>query len=209
MKLRNLCDPIKTEWAKRMRTRPTRAESALWRQLRRERLGVKFRRQAIIRGWIADFWCPSLRLIIEADGSSHVAVKDAKMDKSLAKLGIKTLRFRNEEILCNTCEVVDIIFSEIVRLAKNPHNSQYFPQCSKPRKLLTVKPIETKTAQYQQIHKCGDDGGYLSFVSRSKYSSKEVVAAVALIATCKGLPWTITPSEVIQYLESKKLGENS
>jgi len=54
-----------------LRNKQTPQEIILWSRLRREQLGSKFRRQHSIGGYIADFYCPSKKLVIEIDGSQH------------------------------------------------------------------------------------------------------------------------------------------
>ena len=50
----------------------TDAERKLWHLLRRKQLaGFRFRRQAPIGPYIADFFCPQTKLIIELDGAPH------------------------------------------------------------------------------------------------------------------------------------------
>ena len=58
--------------AKTMRRVMTDAELKLWNELRAHRLmGLSFRRQVPIAGYIVDFACSSKRLIVELDGSQH------------------------------------------------------------------------------------------------------------------------------------------
>ena len=61
-------------WAKQLRANPAAGEAALWSRLRASRMGFRFRRQAILRGWIADFWCPAKRLVVEVDGC-HIGTR--------------------------------------------------------------------------------------------------------------------------------------
>src|SRR5271163_1945670 len=62
--------PEKVRRARMFRQAPTSAEALLWEGLRRRFVaGLRFRRQHIIAGYVVDFYCPSLRLAIEVDGS--------------------------------------------------------------------------------------------------------------------------------------------
>jgi len=54
--------------AEELRKFPTHEEEIIWGYLCRNKLGVKFRRQHPIFLYIADFYCHSLRLVIEIDG---------------------------------------------------------------------------------------------------------------------------------------------
>jgi very-short-patch-repair endonuclease len=106
--------------AKDMRNSPTEPEKRLWRVLSRKQVGVKFRRQAVIPPYIADFLCPELRLIIEVDGDTHDAATDATRDAQLAALGYPVLRFSNGDVIGNLEGVVGVIF-ETVEAARAPH----------------------------------------------------------------------------------------
>ena len=93
---RRHCKPIKKIWAREMRNNPTRSEAELWQLLRKSQLGVKFGRQRIIAGYIADFYCPSLGLAVELDGPLHNWGYDRNRDAVFARLGIVTLRFPSD-----------------------------------------------------------------------------------------------------------------
>ncbi|KKW28602.1 MAG: hypothetical protein UY73_C0041G0002 [Parcubacteria group bacterium GW2011_GWA2_52_8] len=88
-------------------------ESVLWNILRREGIGVKFRRQFSIQNYILDFYSPKAKLAIEIDGDSHfnsqTIIKDRNRDKELKKMGITTLRFTNAEVVKNLEGVFDRI----------------------------------------------------------------------------------------------------
>lgn len=84
-----------------LRRNSTSAEATLWGLLKSRKLdGRKFRRQYSIGNYIADFCCPSEKLIIELDGDPHGAYKkshdDEIRDKYLEDLGFNVLRFENK-----------------------------------------------------------------------------------------------------------------
>jgi very-short-patch-repair endonuclease len=55
-----------------MRPDPTPAEKRLWQKLKNQQIrGQKFRRQMPLGPCIADFYCPSARLVVELDGISY------------------------------------------------------------------------------------------------------------------------------------------
>jgi very-short-patch-repair endonuclease len=68
----------KFQKAKELRRDMTSAEKVLWNELRGNKLGVHFRRQQIIAGFIVDFYCHRAGLVIELDGSVH-RIKVKKM----------------------------------------------------------------------------------------------------------------------------------
>jgi very-short-patch-repair endonuclease len=107
--LRDRCAPAKKSFARKLRHNLTPSEDMLWQRLRGKALEVRIRRQAIIRGWIADFYCPSKGLIIEVDGSIHRSQKalDEYRDKQIFQdLGMRTLRFTNDEVMKNMDDVL-------------------------------------------------------------------------------------------------------
>ena len=82
----------------------TDAEVALWMILRDRRFaGLKFRRQHPIGPYILDFFCPALRLAIEADGGQHYTAEGMASDDERTSFlndgGIEVLRFSNRAIL--------------------------------------------------------------------------------------------------------------
>ncbi len=88
--------------ARRMRRAMTDAELKLWNAIRAHRLmGLGFRRQVPIAGYIADFACPTQHLIVEVDGSQHGnnLVYDAARTRRLEQDGWTVLRFWNDDIL--------------------------------------------------------------------------------------------------------------
>src|ERR1700743_1535197 len=83
--------------AKRMRRSPAFNERLLWKLLRDRRLSdLKFRRQAPIGPYIADFICYAERLIVEADGPLHDPERDAVRDAWLVSQDFRVLRFGND-----------------------------------------------------------------------------------------------------------------
>lgn len=95
-------------------------EQVIWDSIRSKKLGVKFRRQVSIGGFIVDFCCLSLRLIIEIDGAEHftpVGIKnDANRDEILTKGGYTILRFENQEVyarLESVLEEIKIVIEEL------------------------------------------------------------------------------------------------
>ena len=100
---------------KRMRREPTEAERRLWSLLRAGRMaGVKFKRQEQLGDYIVDFVSFSARLIVEADGSQHIASQTDKVrDDWLVSQRFRILRFWNNDILINTDAVAEAIFEAV------------------------------------------------------------------------------------------------
>ena len=92
------------ERAKKLRREMTPAEKILWKELRTNKLnGLHFRRQQIVHGYFADFYCHQHELIVELDGRIHELQKeyDAEREEYLVALGFRIIRFANEDITVN------------------------------------------------------------------------------------------------------------
>ena len=100
-------------YAKENRRNPTEAENVLWGHLRAGELGQPFKRQHIIGEFIADFVCLPAKLIIEVDGKYHQLPEQQASDEErqewLEAKGFTVLRFTNEEVICNTDNVIETI----------------------------------------------------------------------------------------------------
>ncbi len=95
--------------ARQMRRQMTAAETVLWERLRRSGLGVNFRRQQIINGFIADFYCHSAALVVEVDGRTHDPEYDAERDRIFSERGIAVLRVKNQDVCQRTGFVLSAI----------------------------------------------------------------------------------------------------
>ena len=100
---------------KELRNKATPEEILLWSKLKHSQLGFKFRRQHSIGGFIADFYCPAKKLVIEIDGPEHLQKDVVEYDKTrtvfLEGLGIKVIRFSNLNVNTNLGKVVEDIRS--------------------------------------------------------------------------------------------------
>ena len=93
-----------------MRRNPTEPEKRLWRALSNGQLeGHKFRRQAVIDRFIADFLCPQRALIVEVDGDTHDEAKDRLRDDVLGEHGFQVLRVTNHDVMTNLDGVFYVI----------------------------------------------------------------------------------------------------
>ena len=102
--------PRQLGFARAMRSEPTAPERALWAELSGSRLGVGFRRQAVVAGCIVDFVAPSRKLIVEVDGGYHrTAAKrraDARRDRRLERAGYRVLRLPAELVVRRLADAV-------------------------------------------------------------------------------------------------------
>jgi very-short-patch-repair endonuclease len=103
--------------ARTLRTEATGPEKKLWAYLSGAKCGgFKFRRQAVVGPYIADFLCPQKALIIEVDGETHDVMRDAKRDAWLAAHGYQVLRVSNDDVLMQLDRVLDHIFQTVSQL---------------------------------------------------------------------------------------------
>jgi len=124
-------DPRLAAFARSMRTEPTSFENKLWQQLRNSRLnGLKFSRQIVLLGFICDFVCRNLRLVIEVDGDTHDRAKDVDRDYVLGRAGYRVLRFTNAEIGQN----LDGVLAAIMEAAAHrPIRAQLADRLTRPQ----------------------------------------------------------------------------
>lgn len=94
-----------------LRQRQTIEEEILWEELRNNKLGIKFRRQYSVLGYVTDFYCPKYKLAIEVDGSVHKnRIKyDELRKKTMESFGIKTIRFWGSQVRSDMKSVLGII----------------------------------------------------------------------------------------------------
>ena len=105
--------------ARSLRKTPTKEENLLWGRLRLKQMeGFKFRRQAPVGNYIADFVCFEKRLVVEVDGGQHAeSVNDKNRDRWFRENGFKVLRFWNNDVLDNAEGVLEVIRGELLSLS--------------------------------------------------------------------------------------------
>ncbi len=116
--------------AEELRNCSTPAEELLWNHLKGSQLGVKFRRQHPAAIYVLDFYCYEAQLALELNGSIHqleeVKKNDVIRENTLKTLGIKVIRFNNQEVISNVNKVIDKInlaitsANQIINLLKVP-----------------------------------------------------------------------------------------
>lgn len=94
-----------------LRENMTETEKILWNKLNKNQLGIRIKSQHPIDIFIVDFYCHAYKLVIEIDGEIHKIQRDYDEGRTadLEKLGLKVIRFKNEDILNNIEKVVETI----------------------------------------------------------------------------------------------------
>lgn len=96
--------------AKANRKEMTPAERRMWYDIV-PNLPAKIMRQRVIGNYIADFYCASRKRVIEVDGDSHFSSEAQEYDRVrtafFESLGIKVIRYTNDEVLENSDGVLE------------------------------------------------------------------------------------------------------
>ena len=104
-----------TALARENRNNPTKAESKIWREVLRKRqfAEYKFLRQKPIGGYIVDFYCSELQMVIEIDGDSHAETEeyDRERTKFLNALELHVVRYTNDEIIRN----IEGVYADLIQ----------------------------------------------------------------------------------------------
>jgi len=107
---------------KYLRQNMTKSETVLWKNIKGDRLGHRFRRQYGVGNYIIDFYCPLLKLAIEVDGFTHaderVFAKDQRKEKYLESLGITVKRYSAEQVFNTINEVIGDLYQTCEEMAK-------------------------------------------------------------------------------------------
>jgi very-short-patch-repair endonuclease len=95
--------------ARRQRRAMSPPEVRLWALLRRSPGGLGFRRQHPIGPYVADFYCPAAKLVIEIDGQIHgyTIERDNKRNEYMQELGLRVFRIPASDVLADAQSVAD------------------------------------------------------------------------------------------------------
>ena len=113
--------PAKKERARELRREMTPEEKILWHYLRgRNMSGFKFRRQQVIDGFIADYYCHEIGLILEIDGGIHETQKDydTERDRIIQSRGLNVYRITNGDIRKNLYATLSHLRKTCLELTK-------------------------------------------------------------------------------------------
>lgn len=116
--MQNQATPNARKFSKLLRRDMTDGERRLWRQIRLAQLGVKFRRQHPFGAYVADFACLAPPMVIEIDGSQHVArqAHDRRRDDFFRQRGFDVLRFPANQPFVDLQAMVQAIYNRLMTL---------------------------------------------------------------------------------------------
>ena len=123
-----------TDRVRKLRKKQTISERIFWDRVRGNKLGKKFKRQHPLRFqnngrqklFITDFYCPSEKLVIEIDGPSHDSQEQYDELRSIIinNLGLRVIRFRNEEVMNSLDSVIQRLVNIINPLSVDEINGE-------------------------------------------------------------------------------------
>jgi very-short-patch-repair endonuclease len=107
--------------ARAMRRNPTEAQKALWERLRDKQCGFTFNREVVMGSAIVDFACKTRWLVVETGGEGDVDGTLATLsDRKLTDVGVRVLRFSDDQVLADTGAVVKAIKDELQKPFERP-----------------------------------------------------------------------------------------
>ena len=133
MKLRIYTKKSEQEKRRYLRNNMTKTETLLWKRLQRKKTGVRFLRQYSIGKFVVDFYAPSIKLAIEADGVTHISPEEIEYDQIrqsiIAEHKITFLRFTNLEIYDDIENVEQKIRDKIAELSRKSAKAEPPTKC--------------------------------------------------------------------------------
>lgn len=107
--------------ARAMRRDPTPAQAALWDRVKDKLLGFSFTREVVMGSTIVDFACKPRWLVIELGGTEGPEATLAELsDRKLTEVGVRVLRFADEQVLEDIETVVAAINEELAKPFERP-----------------------------------------------------------------------------------------
>jgi very-short-patch-repair endonuclease len=96
------------ELASRLRKRMTSQEKLFWQATKSSKLDIVMRRQMPILDHVVDFYIKDIGLAIEIDGRIHEdnVLEDGIRQARIEKLGVKFIRYTNEDIEENLAHII-------------------------------------------------------------------------------------------------------
>jgi primosomal protein N' (replication factor Y) (superfamily II helicase) len=172
--------------AREMRKEPTQAEQILWDALRRKKIaGYKFRRQQPIDRFIADFFCPEARLIVEVDGPIHqyTPEEDVIRTEFLQSVGLTVMRFTNQQVMEDVDGVVEQIQGYFLHWEQNSADiSAQTPPRTQSAESLTGDVIKSHTFLLHGVTGSGKTEIYLRAIEATLQQGQDAIFLVPEIA---------------------------
>ena len=109
------------EHARTMRRHPSEAQALLWARIGDKQLGFTFNREVVMGSAIVDFACKPRWLVVETGGGEGPEATLAELsDRKLREVGVRVLRFADEQVLGDIETVVAAIRQELEKPFEKP-----------------------------------------------------------------------------------------
>ncbi len=147
----------------KLRQNKTTAEKILWQEFKGKQFGGwKFRQQHGIGPYVADFYQPDSKVIIEIDGDVHFITdekitKDQDRQQWFEQMGYTVIRFNNVDVFNNLEGVLTDIYNCIATRVTSPRP---ILKVTSPRPILKVtspRPILKVTSPRPSLKRGGDE----------------------------------------------------
>jgi very-short-patch-repair endonuclease len=116
--------PGTVERARRLRREMSLPEVLLWRILKTKPMGVKFRNQHPLGGFVVDFYCHAAKTAFEIDGIAHDMGDQPEFDEQhgaqLARLGIEVVRIAAKDVLKDPEGIAEAMVCSCVEIPALP-----------------------------------------------------------------------------------------
>lgn len=110
--------------ARKQRRQMSPPEVLLWSQLRGKKLGFKVLRQHPIGPYVADFYVPAAKLVIEVDGSAHDygnrPERDVARDRYMEERNYRAIRIGARDVMKNLDGVLSYIAVQVTNPLHQP-----------------------------------------------------------------------------------------
>lgn len=93
----------------------TPAERVLWNQIRRNRIGTRFRRQYPTGPYVLDFVSLRKKIVIEVDGPWHdlSSPREMRREEFLVSRGFQVLHFSNDQVFFRLEQVIEEVVAVV------------------------------------------------------------------------------------------------
>lgn len=108
--------------ARAMRRHPSEAQALLWERLKDKQCGFTFNREVVMGSAIVDFACKTRWLVVETGdlGDEAAATLAALSDRKLKEVGVRVLRFSDDQVRDSIEDVVRAIKQELQQPFERP-----------------------------------------------------------------------------------------
>ncbi len=118
--------------ARNMRLNPTPAQALLWDRIKDKQIAFAFTREVVMGSAIVDFACRTRWLVVETGGTEGPDATLAELsDRKLTEVGVRVLRFSDQQVLEDIDTVVEAIREELNKPFEKP-NTARAPRRARP-----------------------------------------------------------------------------